>query len=346
MDAVTLRTETEDTSPGQNFCIGNVDVGCGTVLAPLAGVTNRPFRLLCREQGAGLAVTEMVSAKGMAEGHERSSQFLDFDADEHPISVQVFGSDPDLMAEGARAISERNPDLIDVNCGCPVRKIVNRNAGAALLRDPKLLGRIVRGMVRAVDVPVTVKIRSGWDDDVSEDLARVVEDAGAAAIAVHGRTRQAKFGGDVDWESILKVKRSVSIPVIGNGDVRGPLEAKQMMDRTGCDMVMVGRWAIGNPWIFHRIGRYLESGVLESEPDSGTVMVMAIRHLRSSIAHKGLPTGLWEMRRHLAAYLKRVTGGAPFRRQVMTEEDPEALEALLRHIAALAGSGDREEEAV
>lgn len=329
--------------------IGTVDVPARTALAPLAGVTDRPFRLLCREQGAGLAVTEMVSARGLADGQERSSRFLDFQADEHPISVQVFGSEPDVVAAGARAVcDERRPDLIDLNCGCPVRKIVNRNAGAALLKDPGHLGEIVSAMVRAVDVPVTVKIRSGWEADRSEEVARRVEDAGAAAIAVHGRTRQAKFGGEADWAAIRRVKRAVAIPVIGNGDVRGPREARRMMDETGCDMVMVGRWAIGDPWIFRRLERFLADGIEEPEPDAATIVETAIRHLRASIGHKGLPKGVWEMRRHLAAYLKRVPGASAFRKTVMTEDDPDALETLLRHIGDRASqqelSGQRRKE--
>lgn len=316
--------------------IGNVTIQGRTALAPLAGVTDRTFRMLCREQGAGLAATEMVSARGMADGSERSSRYLDFDHEEHPISVQVFGSEPAVMAEGARAVVERCPDLIDVNCGCPVRKIVNRNAGAALLKDPERLGRIVREMVEAVDVPVTVKIRSGWEEESPADIGRVVEDAGASAIAVHGRTREAKFEGVSNWKAIRDVKQAVAIPVIGNGDVRGPREAKEMFDQTGCDMVMIGRWAIGNPWIFRRTERFLADGVLEDQPSAGEVIDLAVRHLRSSISCKGLPKGLLEMRRHLAAYLKRVPAAGPFRREIMTEDDSDTVVSILEEIGRRA----------
>lgn len=302
--------------------IGNVKIQGVTVLAPLAGITDRSFRLLCREQGASMAVTEMVSCKGLAEGSERSSQFLDFDEHEHPISVQVFGSEPEIMAEGARVIAERKPDMIDLNCGCPVKKIVNRNAGSALLKDPARLGRIVSAMVQAVDVPVTLKMRSGWDDVTqAEEVARIAEDAGASAIAVHGRTREAKFTGHANWDIIARVKEVVSIPVIGNGDVRTPALAREMMDVTGCDLVMIGRWAIGNPWIFRRIESFVATGALLDEPSVRERIDMAVRHLRLSVASKGPRYGVLEMRKPLAAYIKGIPGAAKHRQVLMTEAD-------------------------
>lgn len=311
--------------------IGDVGIEGRTVLAPLAGVTDRSFRLLCREQGASLAVTEMVSARGLAEGSERSSRFLDFDEAEHPITVQIFGSEPDEMADGARVVEERNPDLIDINCGCPVKKIVNRNAGSALLKDIPKLGKIISSMCRAVSVPVTLKIRSGWDDATeASDVARVAEDSGASAIAVHGRTREAKFSGDAAWDVIREVRDAVAIPVIGNGDARDPVAAGEMMKETGCDLVMIGRWAIGNPWLFGRTETYLATGELLPGPSASDRISMAIRHLKISVQVKGMLAGVREVRGHLAAYVKGMPGAASLRQELMTENDPGKVEEILR----------------
>ena len=310
--------------------IGNVTVPGVTALAPLAGVTDRSFRTLCREEGASLAVTEMVSARGLSEGSERSSQYLDFDEHEHPIAVQVFGSEPEIMADGAQVIAERKPDMIDINCGCPVKKIVTRNAGAALLKDPPLLGRIISAMVKAVDVPITLKIRSGWEEaDEAIRVAQVAQDAGASAIAVHGRTREAKFTGQANWDIIAKVKQATSIPVIGNGDVRTPELAKEMMEVTGCDLVMIGRWAIGNPWIFRQIETFVAKGEWISGPTLKDKIEMAVRHVRLSVMAKGPRTGVLEMRRPLAAYIKGLPGAAQYRQALMTEDDAEGVERLL-----------------
>jgi tRNA-dihydrouridine synthase B len=324
--------------------IGGVEITGFTVLAPLAGVTDRAFRDLCREQGASVAVTEMVSAKGLADGSERSSEYLDFDESEHPISVQMFGSDPELMAAGARVIAERRPDMIDINCGCPVKKIVNRNAGAALMRDPEHLSRIISAMVRAVDVPITLKIRSGWDENENaSEVASAAEDAGASAVAVHARSRADKFSGHADWDVIARVREAVRIPVIGNGDVRDPQAARDMVSTTGCDMVMIGRWAIGNPWIFGQIERYLADGTLLPDPSSGERVDMAIRHLRKSIQAKGELKGIYELRRSLAAYIKRLPGSKDIRSQLMTEESAENLVEML---LSLVNVGEEKEVSV
>ena len=310
--------------------IGDVNIEGYTILAPLAGVTDRNFRDLCREQGASVAVTEMVSAKGLADGSERTSEYLDFDEWEHPISVQMFGSTPETMAEGARVIAERRPDMIDINCGCPVKKIVNRNAGAALMRDPELLGAIIRTMVKAVNVPITLKIRSGWDgNENASEVARAAEDAGASAIAVHARSRADKFSGQADWDVIRHVREAVGIPVIGNGDVRNPLAARDMVSKTGCDLVMIGRWAIGNPWIFRQVESFLGDGTHVPDPTVRERVQMAIRHLRMSIATKGGGKGIYEVRRSLSAYIKGVPGAREMRTRIMTEEDPECIAEML-----------------
>ncbi|HAA75851.1 TPA: tRNA dihydrouridine synthase DusB [Candidatus Latescibacteria bacterium] len=313
--------------------IGDVPIDGYTILAPLAGVTDRSFRILCRDQGASATVTEMVSAQGLASGSERSSEYLDFDGTEHPISVQVFGSEPDVMAEGARVIAEREPDLIDINCGCPVKKIVNRNAGAALMKDPVHLSKVIRSMVEAVSIPITLKIRSGWDKEENASVvARAAQDAGASAIAVHARSRSERFTGQADWDVITRVRQAVSIPVIGNGDVRDAEAARKMLEQTGCDLVMIGRWAIGNPWIFSQIERYLDSGTPVSSPSVSDRVETAIRHLRLSVAAKGCPKGVYELRRSLAAYIKPIPSAKGIRRELMTEEDPDRVEVLLRSL--------------
>ena len=319
--------------------IGRLDIDGYTVLAPLAGVTDRSFRILCRDHGASVAVTEMVSARGLADGHERSSEYLDFDSDEHPISVQVFGSDPQVMAEGARVIAERRPDMIDINCGCPVKKIVNRNAGAALMKDPLHLGRIVRAMVEAVDIPITLKIRSGWDEtENASEVAQAAEGAGAAAIAVHARSRSEKFSGQADWNVIARVKASVGIPVIGNGDVRDADAASKMVQDTGCDLVMIGRWAIGNPWIFRQVERGLTHGERLGAPTIRERVDTAIRHLRLSVEAKGPQKGVYELRRSLAAYVKQIPAAKAIRARLMTEEDPEGVVELLEQLYEPEGS--------
>ena len=315
--------------------IGDVEIRGVTCLAPLAGMTDRTFRTICREAGASLAVTEMVSARGLVDGGERSYHYLDFQEDEHPVSAQLFGSDAEIMAEAACIVAERKPDMIDVNCGCPARKVVKQNAGAALLRDLPRLGKIISAMVRAVDVPVTVKIRSGWDDSgISTEVARVAEAAGAAAIAVHARTQKAGFSGDADWDVIRQVKQAVAVPVLANGDVRDPEAARKVVAQTGCDMVMVGRWAVGNPWIFGRTETYLGTGTLPPEPVLGERIDMAIRHLRLSVRQKGLPAGVREMRRHLAAYVKGMRGAAACRRELMVEDDASRVEEILLRFQA------------
>lgn len=313
--------------------IGSVPVKGFTILAPLAGVTDRAFRLLCREQGASIAVTEMVSARGLAAGSEQSSEYLDFDEDEHPIAVQIFGSEPDVMAEGARVIAERRPDMIDINCGCPVKKIVNRNAGAALMKNPAHLANVIEAMVQAVDIPVTLKIRSGWDENENaSEVARAAEDAGAAAIAVHARSRSDRFSGQADWDVISRVKSSVSIPVVGNGDVRDAEAAQRMVSETGCDLVMIGRWAIGNPWIFRQIESYLADGVRVREPTVRDRVRVAIEHLRLSVQAKGRRKGVYELRRSLSAYVKPIPAAKSIRPSLMVEEDPDRVAELLQSL--------------
>ena len=311
--------------------IGNLEIEKPLILAPMAGVTDLPFRLLCKEQGAGLVCTEMVSAKAILYKNKNTGLLMAIDERERPAALQLFGCEPETMAEAARQIQERNFDILDVNMGCPVPKVVNNGEGSALMKDPRLAGEIVRALVKAVKKPVTVKIRKGFDEDQvnAVEMARILEDAGAAAIAVHGRTREQFYSGKADWEIIRRVKEAVSIPVIGNGDVDSPEKAAAMFRETGCDGVMIARGAQGNPWIFSRTLRYLEEGVLLPPPDRQAVKKMIFRHMEMLIAAKGTYTGIREMRKHVAWYTAGFPHSAKLRGKINTVESPEELREAL-----------------
>jgi tRNA-dihydrouridine synthase B len=319
--------------------IGAIRFASPFLLAPLAGVGDSPFRRLAREQGAAGVVSEMVSADGLTRGQRATLALCRFGPEERPIGVQVFGSDPAVMADAARRLCDMperdRPDWIDVNAGCPVRKVVNRRAGAALLTDLPRLAAIVRGMVTASTVPVTVKTRLGWDDPSSDvaGLARAMEDAGAAALTVHARTRAGQFGGAPRWEGIAEARRAVRVPVIGNGDVRTPADAARMLEMTGCDGVMVGRGALGDPWVFARLLAWWERGELLSPPSPAARIGMARRHLR--LAAEAAPggsaaeTAAREMRKHVAWYVRGLPHSARVREQVNGARTVQDVEALL-----------------
>ena len=256
--------------------IGNVEIENNVALGPMAGVTDLPFRKLCKEMNCGSVYTEMVSAKAILYNNKNTDELLRIDAGEHPVAVQLFGSDPDIMADIASRIEEGPYDFIDVNMGCPVPKIVNNNEGSALMKDPKLAGEIIAAMVKKCKKPVTVKFRKGFNDNSvnAVEFAKVMEANGASAIALHGRTREQYYSGNADWDIIRQVKEAVKIPLIGNGDITGPLDAKRMIDETGCDAVMIGRAAQGNPWIFKRTSHYLKTGELLPEPTREEVKEM------------------------------------------------------------------------
>lgn len=305
--------------------IGSVELDNNCILAPMAGVTDLPFRVLCKEQGAGLVCMEMVSAKAILYGNKNTEEMLTVTNEERPASLQLFGSDPDVISRIAHEIEDRNFDILDINMGCPVPKIVNNGEGSALMKNPKLVHEIVSKTVRAVSKPVTVKIRKGFDEEHinAVEIAKIVEDAGAAAIAVHGRTREQYYEGKADWDIIAKVKESVSIPVIGNGDVVDGPSAMKMLEHTKVDGFMIGRAAQGNPWIFKEIPYYLEHGVAMPRPSAEDMRQMIKRHATMLTKIKGEYIGVREMRKHIAWYTTGIRGCAALRREVceITEFD-------------------------
>lgn len=311
--------------------IGNVLLENNLILAPMAGVTDLPFRLLCKEQGAGLICTEMVSAKAIYFKNKNTESLMEIDERERPVSLQLFGSEPDLMAEIAKQIEPRNFDILDINMGCPVPKVVNNGEGSALMKNPKLVHEIVSKVSKAIQKPVTVKIRKGFTEDRvnAVEIAKILEDAGAAAVAVHGRTREQYYSGQADWEIIRKVKEAVSIPVIGNGDVDSPQKAEALVKETGCDGIMIGRAVQGNPWLFSRILHYQQTGELLPGPGMEEIKEMILRHAKMQLEYKGNYTGMREMRKHVAWYTTGMPHSASVRRMVNEVESYEQLEELV-----------------
>lgn len=312
--------------------IGNVSLANPVILAPMAGVTDLPFRLLCRDQGAGLLCMEMVSAKAIYYNNKNTRDLMRIEPEERPVSLQLFGSDPYIMSEMAKRIEEQPFDILDINMGCPVPKVVNNGEGSALMKNPRLVGEIVSAMARSIKKPLTVKIRKGFDDTCvnAVEIAKIIQDSGASAVVVHGRTRQQYYSGKADWDIIRRVKEAVSIPVIGNGDVDSPEKAKAMIQQTGCDGIMVGRAAQGNPWIFHRIAHYLDTGEILPKPELDEVKRMLLRHAELQIKYKGEYTGVREMRKHVAWYTAGYPHSARLRAQVNEMQTMEELMDLVK----------------
>ena len=315
--------------------IKDIEINNGICLAPMAGIADRAFRELCISYGAGYTVTEMVSSKGLTMGDKKSSQLLTLGETENPAGAQIFGDDPEIMAQAAVKCLEFNPQIIDINMGCPAPKIAMNGSGASLMKSPELAGKIIKAVSSAVDIPVTVKIRKGWDDDSvnAVALAQIAEQNGAAAITVHGRTRMQMYSGKVDYGIIADVKKAVSIPVIGNGDVTDEQSAAIMLEKTNCDGIMIGRGALGNPWVFRRINAYLDECRVLPEVSIAEKMVVMLRHIQKIIEYKGEYTAMREARHHAAYYTKGLRGGAAFRREIGTLEKYEQLEELAYKIA-------------
>lgn len=307
--------------------IGNIEIENCLALGPMAGVTDLPFRLLCKEMGCNMLYTEMVSAKAILYKNKNTKELLNIDKNEHPVGVQLFGSDPDIMAQIAAQVEEGECDFIDINMGCPVPKIVNNGEGSALLKQPKLVEEILIKMVKAVNKPVTVKIRKGFENGTvyAVEIAKIAESCGVSAIAVHGRTREQYYSGKADWDVIKDVKKAVKIPVIGNGDIFSAEDAKAMKEYTGCDGLMVARGARGNPWIFREIKEYLENGNVIDKPTINDIREMIIRHAKMLVNYKGEYTGIREMRKHIAWYTAGLPHSAELRRMCNQIETMENL---------------------
>lgn len=316
--------------------IGGINLPNNIALAPMAGVSDLPFRLLCHEQGAGLVCMEMVSAKAIYYNNKNTDTLMEIHKDEGYASLQLFGSDPVIMGDMARRIEDRPHAFLDINMGCPVPKVVNNGEGSALMKNPKLVGKILESVVKSTKKPVTIKIRKGFDDEHvnAVEIAQIAENCGAAAIAVHGRTREQYYSGHADWDIIARVKDAVNIPVLGNGDVDSPECAKRMLEQTGCDGILIGRAAQGNPWIFREVVHYLETGEIMPRPGNTEKRELILRHAALQLQYKGEYIGVREMRKHLSWYTFGIPGAAGFRREINAMETMEQLEECVRRMFA------------
>lgn len=314
--------------------IGNVSLNNNLILAPMAGVTDLPFRLLCKEQGAGLLCMEMISAKAIFHQNKNTEALLEIHEEEQPVSLQLFGSDPNIISEMAKRIEERPFAILDINMGCPVPKIVNNHEGSALMKDPSLVEAIISKTVKAVQKPITVKIRKGFSDTTvnAVEIAKIAEASGAAAVTVHGRTREQYYSGEADWDIIRKVKEAIHIPVIGNGDVYSPERAKAMAEQTGCDGIMIGRAVRGNPWLFSEITAYFETGKIPKRPENAIVKQTILRHAELQLRYKGPYIGIREMRKHLSWYTAGYPNSTKLRQQINCIETFEELEKSINMI--------------
>lgn len=321
--------------------IGNIDIERSAALAPMAGVTDQAFRVICKEFGAAYLVTEMASAKAMTMGDKKTPHLLELDAVEHPVAIQLFGEEPEVMAQAAKLALSYSPDIIDINMGCPAPKIATSGSGSALMKTPELAGQIVRAVRNAVDIPVTVKFRKGWDEEHvnAVEFAQILEENGADALTIHGRTRKQMYAPPVDIDIIRQVKQAVSIPVIGNGDIDSAQSAVSMYEQTGCDLVMIGRGALGKPWLFSQVKQYLQNGTLPPEPDIEEKMQVMLRHIALTCELKGEYIGMKECRKHASWYMKGMRGAAVLREESSHLSTFEDAKRLAQHVLEKAAHG-------
>ena len=298
--------------------IGNVQLDNEVFLSPMAGVTDLPFRTICKEKGCGMLYTEMINAKALCYDDENTKKMLRMDKDEHPVAVQIFGSDPEFMGKAAIIMNQYPNEILDINMGCPAPKGIKNGDGSALMRNPKLAAEVLTAVVKNSEKPVTLKIRKGWDDDSvnAVEIAKIAEECGISALAIHGRTREQFYSGKADWDIIAEIKQAINIPVIGNGDVFEVEDAVNMLEKTKCDAIMIGRGAQGNPWIFNRINHYMKTGEILPEPTLEEKITTAIRHMNLAVAEHGDYVAVREMRKHIGWYLKGLKNSAKYRDQI------------------------------
>jgi len=324
--------------------LGGIEVQGRAVMAPMAGITDSSYRVLCRQQGAAIVFSEMISSEGLIRENKRTTEYLVFKPEERPIGIQLFGANPDVMAEAAKQVEMISPDFIDLNFGCPVKKVIKKGAGAAILKDMALLRQITMAVVKATSLAVTVKIRSGWNESMTNavEVACILEDCGVAAVTIHPRFQSQLFRGRADWKLIEKVKKAVSIPIIGNGDLDTPDDARRMLDETGCDLVMIGRAALGNPWIFRQINHYLEHGAQHISPVSlDERLNTCITHLELLVSVRGEKRGVREMRKHLAWYIKGLPRSSTLRAILVTlNEVAQVKQTLINYFQELKQTSD------
>ncbi len=313
--------------------IGNLELKNKVFLSPMAGVTDLPFRLICKEQGCGLLYTEMINGKALCYDDENTKKMLKIEEEEHPVAVQIFGSEPEFMGRAVEIMNDYSNEILDINMGCPAPKVVKNGDGSALMKNPKLAEEVLRAVVKNSKKPVTLKIRKGWDDNSvnAVEIAKIAEDCGISALAIHGRTREQFYTGKADWDIIAEIKKNLSIPVIGNGDVFTIEDSINMLDKTGCDAIMIGRGAQGNPWIFKRINHYMNTGEILPEPTLNEKISTAIKHLKLAVEEHGEYVAVREMRKHIAWYLKGLRNSAKLRDEINKIEDYQEVVSKLEY---------------
>ncbi|HBF9224892.1 TPA: tRNA dihydrouridine synthase DusB [Clostridioides difficile] len=313
--------------------IGNLELKNKVFLSPMAGVTDLPFRLICKEQGCGLLYTEMINGKALCYDDENTKKMLKIEEEEHPVAVQIFGSEPEFIGRAAEIMNDYSNEILDINMGCPAPKVVKNGDGSALMKNPKLAEEVLRAVVKNSKKPVTLKIRKGWDDNSvnAVEIAKIAEDCGISALAIHGRTREQFYTGKADWDIIAEIKKNLSIPVIGNGDVFTIEDSINMLDKTGCDAIMIGRGAQGNPWIFKRINHYMNTGEILPEPTLNEKISTAIKHLKLAVEEHGEYVAVREMRKHIAWYLKGLRNSAKLRDEINKIEDYQEVVSKLEY---------------